>query len=174
MSVELKILDFIQTLHTPVLDKIVLGITQLVQSGIIWIVLTLILLIIPKTRRTGGVMLAALLIETVLCNLLLKNIVARTRPCDVNTAVQLLISRPHGYSFPSVHTAMAFSAAGALCFSKNRLWIPVLVFACLIAFSRLYLYVHYPTDVLTGAILGVLCGYIGYKIVNTLMKKKEA
>lgn len=85
MSIEFKILDFIQTLHTPVLDKIMVGVTKLGDVGIIWIILTAILLIIPKTRRTGGVMLVALVVQTVLCNVILKNLFARTRPYDVNT-----------------------------------------------------------------------------------------
>lgn len=173
MGTELKILDFIQTLHTPVLDKFGVGITSFGNAGVIWIVLTVIFLAIPKTRRTGGVMLAALIIQTVLCNVILKNLFARTRPYDVNTTVQLLVPKLHDFSFPSGHTSAAFTTVSALYFSKNRLWIPVLVLACLIAFSRLYLYVHYPTDVLAGVILGTLCGYIGYKIVMTLRKTKE-
>ena len=76
MSIELKILDFIQTLHTPVLDKIMVGITRLGDAGIIWIILTAIFLVIPKTRRTGGVMLAALVVQTILCNVILKNLFA--------------------------------------------------------------------------------------------------
>ena len=148
MSIEFKILDFIQTLHTPVLDKIMVGVTKLGDVGIIWIILTAILLIIPKTRRTGGVMLVALVVQTVLCNVILKNLFARTRPYDVNTTVQLLVPKLHDFSFPSGHTSASFTAVSALYFSKDKLWKPALILACLIAVSRLYLYVHYPTDVL--------------------------
>ena len=171
MSIEFKILDFIQTLHTPVLDKIMVGVTKLGDVGIIWIILTAILLIIPKTRRTGGVMLVALVVQTVLCNVILKNLFARTRPYDVNTTVQLLVPKLHDFSFPSGHTSASFTAVSALYFSKDKLWKPALILACLIAVSRLYLYVHYPTDVLGGLLLGVLSGYIGYKIME---KVKEA
>lgn len=97
MSIELKILDFIQTLHTPVLDKIMVGITRLGDAGIIWIILTAIFLVIPKTRRAGGVMLAALVVQTILCNVILKNLFARTRPYDVNTTVQLLVPKLHDF-----------------------------------------------------------------------------
>ena len=171
MSIEFKILDFIQTLHTPVLDKIMVGVTKLGDVGIIWIILTAILLIIPKTRRTGGVMLVALVVQTVLCNVILKNLFARTRPYDVNTAVQLLVPKLHDFSFPSGHTSASFTAVSALYFSKDKLWKPALILACLIAVSRLYLYVHYPTDVLGGLLLGVLSGYIGYKIMEKVKNK---
>lgn len=171
MSIEFKILDFIQTLHTPVLDKIMVGVTKLGDVGIIWIILTAILLIIPKTRRTGGVMLVALVVQTVLCNVILKNLFARTRPYDVNTTVQLLVPKLHDFSFPSGHTSASFTAVNALYFSKDKLWKPALILACLIAVSRLYLYVHYPTDVLGGLLLGVLSGYIGYKIMEKVKNK---
>ena len=171
MSIEFKILDFIQTLHTPVLDKIMVGVTKLGDVGIIWIILTAILLIIPKTRRTGCVMLVALVVQTVLCNVILKNLFARTRPYDVNTTVQLLVPKLHDFSFPSGHTSASFTAVSALYFSKDKLWKPALILACLIAVSRLYLYVHYPTDVLGGLLLGVLSGYIGYKIMEKVKNK---
>lgn len=171
MSIEFKILDFIQTLHKPVLDKIMVGVTKLGDVGIIWIILTAILLIIPKTRRTGGVMLVALVVQTVLCNVILKNLFARTRPYDVNTTVQLLVPKLHDFSFPSGHTSASFTAVSALYFSKDKLWKPALILACLIAVSRLYLYVHYPTDVLGGLLLGVLSGYIGYKIMEKVKNK---
>lgn len=168
MGIELKILDFIQTLHTPVLDKIMVGITKLGDAGIIWIILTAVFLVMPKTRRTGGVMLAALLVQTVLCNVLLKNLVARTRPYDVNTMIQLLVPKLHDFSFPSGHTSASFTTVSALYFAKDKAWKPALVLASLIAVSRLYLYVHYPTDVLGGLILGVLSGYIGYRIAEKI------
>ena len=171
MSIEFKILDFIQTLHTLVLDKIMVGVTKLGDVGILWIILTAILLIIPKTRRTGGVMLVALVVQTVLCNVILKNLFARTRPYDVNTTVQLLVPKLHDFSFPSGHTSASFTAVSALYFSKDKLWKPALILACLIAVSRLYLYVHYPTDVLGGLLLGVLSGYIGYKIMEKVKNK---
>ena len=173
MSVELKILDFIQTLHTPVLDRIMVGITRLGDAGVIWIILTVIFLVMPKTRRTGGVMAVALIVEAVLCNIILKNLVARTRPYDVNTTVQLLIPKLHDFSFPSGHTAASFTAVSALYFSKEKWWKPTLVLACLIAVSRLYLYMHYPTDVLGGLLLGIFAGYLGYRIMNSSKIKNK-
>lgn len=102
---EIHILDMIQNLRTPIGDVVVPLITRLGDAGIIWIILTVLLLIIPKTRKTGVIMMAALLVDVLLCNVFIKNLVARTRPFDVNTAVQLLVAKPRDYSFPSGHTA---------------------------------------------------------------------
>ena len=166
MNIELSILDWIQTLHTPFLDKIMVFITRLGDSGIIWIVLSIVLLLLPKTRKSGVVMVAALVVDVLLCNIVLKNLVARTRPYDVNTGVHLLVAKLHDYSFPSGHTAASFASVTALYLAgEKKIWKFALVLACLIAISRLYLYVHYPTDVLGGILFGVISGYLGYRKV---------
>ena len=173
MNIELKILDWFQTLHTPVLDKFMTSVTKLGNAGIFWIILTVLFLLIPKMRKTGVVMAAALIIDLLLCNVLLKNLVARTRPYDVNTGIQLLVAKLRDYSFPSGHTAASFASVTALYLSgERRIWIIALVISCLIAVSRLYLYVHYPTDVLGGIIFGCLSGWIGYHIVKLAEGKK--
>ena len=88
--------------------------------------------------------------------------VCRIRPCDVNQTVQLLIARPADYSFPSGHTAASFAAVAALYFAGAKKWWKItLPLAILMAFSRMYLYVHYPTDVLGGMIVGCVAGYPG-------------
>ena len=162
MNIELSILDWIQTLHTPFLDKIMVFITRLGDAGIIWIMLSIVLLLIPKTRKSGAVMVVALVVDVLLCNIVLKNLVARTRPYDVNTGVHLLVAKLHDYSFPSGHTAASFASVTALYLAgEKKLWKFALVLACLIAISRLYLYVHYPTDVLGGILFGVISGYLG-------------
>ena len=141
-------------------------ITRLGDAGIIWIVLSIVLLLIPKTRKSGAVMVAALVVDVLLCNIVLKNLVARTRPYDVNTGVHLLVEKLHDYSFPSGHTAASFASVTALYLAgEKKLWKFALVLACLIAISRLYLYVHYPTDVLGGILFGVISGYLGYRKV---------
>lgn len=137
------------------------------KAGIIWIALTLVLLVIPKTRRSGLIMALALIADLILCNGILKNLVARTRPYDVNTVVNLLIEKPVDYSFPSGHTAASFAAVTALYLAgEKKLWKPALVLSILIAFTRMYLYVHYPTDILGGIAVGIISGYIGFFIAG--------
>ena len=172
---EIKILDMIQNLHTTVGDHFFIGITKLGDAGIFWIILTLLFLIIPKMRKTGIIMAAALIMDLLICNIAVKNLAARTRPYDVNTSVQLLVAKLHDYSFPSGHTAASFASVTALYLAgEKKLWKPALVLACLIAVSRLYLYVHYPTDVLAGAVIGILCGAAASKLTEMAAAAREA
>lgn len=111
-------------------------------------------------------------IDVIVCNGILKNLFARTRPFDVNEAVQLLITAPKDFSFPSGHTAASFAAVAALYFAgEKKLWKVSLVLAVLLAFSRMYLYVHYPTDILGGVLVGLGAGAAGYYLVITLQER---
>ena len=112
----------------------------------------------------------ALVLDLLCCNVILKPLVGRVRPCDVNTAVKLLIARPLDASFPSGHTAVSFAAVCALWAERSRLWIPALALALLLAFSRLYLYVHWPSDVLAGAVLGGLLGLAARPLARRLFR----
>ena len=124
-----------------------------------------VLLVIPQTRKWGIALAAALCLDAVICNMILKPVVGRIRPCDVNQSVQLLIARPADYSFPSGHTAASFTTVAALYFAgAKKLWKITLSLAFLMAFSRMYLYVHYPTDVLGGVIVGCAAGYLGNRL----------
>ena len=186
MQIEFQILDALQKIHTPVLDGVMCLITSLGNAGIIWILLTIALLINPKIRRTkdgtacrlfgesGCILLAALILDLILCNGILKNLFHRVRPYDIRTSIELLVKRPLDYSFPSGHTAASFTAVVALSFAgEKRAWKAALVLACLIAFSRMYLYVHYPTDVLGGVLVGIAAGYGGYRVVKALEQYKK-
>lgn len=174
MHFELSVLDLIQShLRGGFLDTAMPLITTLGNGGAIWIGCSVLLLLIPRTRKAGAAMAVSLLLEALCCNVILKPLVARVRPCDVNTAVQLLVARPTDFSFPSGHAGASFAAASALYFSKNRLWIPSLVLAALIAFSRLYLYVHYPSDVLAGTMIGMMTGWFGYILTNYIGRKRH-
>lgn len=174
MPFEFEFLDFLQTMHTPLITKIMKAASKLGDAGFVWILLTGVLLMIPKTRKVGILVSVALLLDVLTCNVILKPLIARTRPYDVNTAVELLIRAPRDYSFPSGHTAASFAAAAALWFAdKKKLAIPALVLAVLIAFSRMYFYVHYPTDVLGGAILGMVCGWLSYKLLSQKMEENN-
>nr|WP_308565378.1 phosphatase PAP2 family protein [uncultured Peptostreptococcus sp.] len=166
MNFDMAILDLIQSnIRTGFMDAIMPFITQLGDAGLIWIILSIGLIIPKKTRKIGFVMIIALILNGIICNIILKPMLARIRPFDVNTAVKLLINKPRDFSFPSGHTSASFTAASVLFFRKSKLFVPSLVLAFLISFSRIYLYVHYPSDVLAGLVLGILCGYIGHRAV---------
>jgi len=172
MKIDLGILELIQTyLRCDLLDGVMPVITRLGDGGILWICSALFLLMFPRTRKAGAAMAVSLVLEVLCCNVLLKPLVARPRPCDINQAVQMLIPRPDGYSFPSGHTGASFAAASALFFGRNKFRVPALVMAALIGFSRLYLYVHYPTDVLAGALVGIMLGWMGNMLVMSIGEK---
>lgn len=149
-------------------------ITGLGDGGAVWILLAAILLILPKTRKSGAVLAAALCLDVVLCNGILKNLFGRIRPCDVNSSIRLLIPRPDDFSFPSGHTAASFAAVAALkAAGEKKLWKPALILAVFIAFSRMYLYMHYPTDILGGIIVGGVAGTAGYLAVRSFGQWRE-
>lgn len=174
MGFEFEILDCIQGIRTPFLDTLMRFITGLGNGGIIWIVLAAVLLIIPKKRKSGLILAIALCIDFIICNCILKGMFMRTRPFDINTAIELIINKPKDFSFPSGHTAIAFASFTALRLAgEKKICIPVLILACLIAFSRLYLYVHYPTDIFGGIGAGIASGCIGFAIINALSKRKN-
>ena len=169
---DLPILDWIAAhLWCPFLDAVMPMITVLGNGGIFWIAVSLALMLIPKYRKAGFSMGAALLMGLLLCNLTLKPLVARIRPYDYQlehfgVSIQLLVATPHDFSFPSGHTIASFEAATALLLHDRKLGIPAMVLAALIAFSRLYLYVHYPTDVIASVILGVGLAFLGSWLVQ--------
>lgn len=167
VSFDLPILDWIQAnLQSPFMDKFMPFITLFGEGGIFWIAVAVILLILPKTRKTGLGMGFALIFGLVVCNMTLKPLCQRVRPYDFQMenygiTINLLVKALHDYSFPSGHTIASFEAATVLMRRDKRMGIPALILACLIAFSRLYLYVHYPTDVLVAIVLGVIFGILG-------------
>ncbi len=161
-TLEQIFLDGIQEhLRCGVLDAALPAVSRICDHGEVWIVLAVCLALRRQTRRQGVAVGSALALDLVSCNMILKPLVGRLRPFVVNPAVELLTAAPLDASFPSGHTAASFAAAAALRYSGSRLWKPALALACVIAFSRLYLYVHWPSDVLGGALLGWGCGWAG-------------
>lgn len=166
---EIRILDFLQSIFkSDFLDAVMPFITSLSDSGAIWIVISIILICLKKTRKAGLGMAVALVIGLLVGNVFLKNVVGRVRPYDINTSVTLLVNKLSDFSFPSGHTLAAFEAATALLIKHKKWGIAALILAVLTAFSRLYLYVHYPSDVLFSIVLGIGIAYLATLIVDKL------
>ena len=161
MNLDGGFLLFLQeSVRNPVLDKIMIFITSLGDKGMIWILATVLLLIPKKTRKAGMVSAVALLGSLLFNNMLIKNIVQRPRPYVTLEDLRIIIPRPSEYSFPSGHSSSSFAAAVSFYrLLPKKLGIPAIVLAGLIAFSRLYVGVHYPTDVLAGALMGIVLSY---------------
>ena len=180
ISFDLPILDWIQAnLQSGFMDAIWPIITMFGDAGIFWMIWATLLLFIPKYRRIGLGMWFSLAIGLVICNLILKPAVGRMRPYDFQIkelgktwndfliSGKLLIEEHGDKSFPSGHTIASFEAATVLLLNCPATGIPAMILAVLVAFSRLYLYVHYPTDVIFSVFAGILIAIIG----NRLAKK---
>lgn len=172
MDIEFAILDFIRDkLSNEPMDAIMKALSFLANAGWIWIVLAVLFLIFPKTRKIGFTVACALIFSLIICNLTIKPLIARIRPYDLREGIELIISAPTDFSFPSGHTSISFAGAAAI-FSQNKKYgIAAITLAVFIAFSRLYLYVHFPTDVLGGMIVGTLCGILGYFVTKYINKR---
>ena len=173
---ELDLLHWFQSIHNSVLDFIVPKITFLGNAGWFWMVVILVLLILPYNRKMGFQAFISLLMTFIICNLILKPSLMRCRPCWLEPEVQLLVKVPHDFSFPSGHSNASFAVATAILTRNKKLGIPAIILAAAIAVSRLYVFVHWPTDVLAGTIIGICGGISSFFIVNWLEKKikKEA
>ena len=170
-QLELGILDWIQAnLRCGALDVLMPALSLTCNHGEIWIVLAAVLLAVKRYRRQGLAVGCALVTDLVLCNLILKPLVGRVRPFVVHP-VELLVPPPTDASFPSGHTAASFAAVFALKASGSPLWKPALAVAVAMAFSRLYLYVHWPSDVLFGALVGAAAGFIGAWMARQMRRR---
>ena len=173
-QLDFAILDWFQVnLRCDFLDFLMPIVTLYAEKGIFLIGIGVVLLLFRSHRAGGAAVLAGLTGGLLIGNLALKNLIARSRPCWINTGVSMLVSVPTDYSFPSGHTLHCFIAATVLMYYDRRLGIPALVMAVLVGFSRLYLYVHFPTDVLAGAALGVGIGIITVMIFETVRKRRK-
>lgn len=172
MEWEFAILDMLQNIQNPILTKIMAFITMLGEAGWFWIVLGVILLCTKKYRKCGVAVLFALILDLILANIILKPLVARPRPCWIREDIELLVRVPKDYSFPSGHTMASFASAGALLLTEKKFGIAACVLAALMGISRLYFYVHFPTDVLVGTVLGILCGIAGVYLMKRMQNTK--
>ncbi len=172
-QMDFSILNFIAAhFHYAWLDTLMPWVTALGDNGIIWILLSAAFLVMPRYRKVGIGIVLALLLGFIICNLGLKPLAARLRPFEFNEAVHLLIKAPLDYSFPSGHTEASFAAVTVLFLYRLRGRFVAMILAIAIAFSRLYLYVHYPTDVFAGAIIGICMGLLSVYIMKRVLAKE--
>jgi undecaprenyl-diphosphatase len=158
--------------RTGFLDTIFLFCSKIAgQYGQLWVIIGIVLLIFKKTRKTGIAVLISYVGVLLLGELLLKHLVIRERPFEIDQAIKLLVVAPTSSSFPSTHSAFAFGAATAIFMNYRKAGIAVYVFAAMVAFSRMYLFLHFPTDVLCGIFLGIAMGIAGVKLSDLLMEK---
>ena len=155
-TIDFTILNFIQNLRCDIADNVFSFITHLGDAGAVWIALAIGMLFSKKYRKCGVLMLVSLAVCAIITSGVIKPWVRRLRPFQIKNVVPY-ITPPSGFSFPSGHTSSSFTAALSVFSYHKKEGVAALVLAMLIAFSRMYFYVHFPTDVLVGAILGVLC-----------------
>ncbi len=181
LSFDLSVFQWIQSIHNDFLDAVLVGITTLGNAGAIFIVLGLGLFITKKYRKAGFAVIVALLVMLICNDLFLKEFFARPRPFNLFDSdpekyaewgrayiYPELVHKPSSYSFPSGHTSSAFAAAIALLWHNRKWGVPVTVFAALMGFSRIYVEVHYCTDVIAGVVSGAICALIAVLIVKIL------
>ena len=171
-----QILLWIQdNLRNEMLTPISKFITMLGNSGWLWIVLTILCLLFAKYRKVGLLSAVALIGSLIINNLILKNLVARTRPYEVVAGLTRLIEVQKDYSFPSGHAGASFGAAVIFfIYLPKKFGVPALVLAFLIALSRLYVGVHYVTDVLAGGMISTVLALCIWKIDEYLQKTKHS
>ncbi len=176
---EMDFLIKVQEGHVGWLDAIMKFLSTIGDAGILWIVISVILAIIPKTRKCGFTMMLSMVLTLAIGNGILKNVISRFRPCWVydlaDIGKSMLIKVPTDYSFPSGHTMNGVTASVVIFIYslKNKKAVPAgvaaIVLAGLIAFSRMYLFVHWPTDIMAGAVVGLIDAIISYFIMTKLV-----
>jgi len=187
LNFDMKVFEFVERyVWHPVLDPVMAAITHLGDIGLIWILIAVALLLFKKTRRYGAAMGLALLLSLLVNDMIIKVLVARPRPFvealpdgwGQRLRFPSIVPRPHDFSFPSGHTSSSFAAATVLLLSvKKRFGISAFALAVLIGFLRIYLHVHYCTDVLAGVAVGIVLGltakWLVDKIVSAFSRRRK-
>lgn len=158
--------NFQHSLNSKLLNSIMILFTNLGNHGLIWIAVTLFLLSSKKYRKIGYLSAISLIINAIIVNVILKNLTHRARPFEEISDIILLIKAPKDFSFPSGHTSASFTMVYIFYKHLKKYFPAVLITSIIIAFSRLYLTVHFPSDVLAGLLIGLFAGFLGEKIFN--------
>ncbi len=172
MEWEFNILYWFQSIHNPVLDAISVFLSY-AGDGPCLVFMMLCMLILLKNKRPGITIFLALNLSLLFCNIILKNAIHRDRPCWIDESVALLVSTPKDYSFPSGHSSASFAFAVALLQYYRGWGIFALVMAFFVGLSRLYLFVHFPTDVLVGALCGITAGLLSGVLLKKLYEVRN-
>jgi len=170
---EMQVLYAIQELCRDWLDAVMVFLSTIGNSGICWIIISLLLAMFPKTRKCAVTMMISMALTFLFANVILKNVIARPRPYTADTGIILLIPYPSDYSFPSGHTANGITAAVTIFYYYRRAGFAAIILALAIAFSRLYLFVHYPTDIFGGLLIGIADAMLAILIVKTREQRKS-
>ena len=168
MSWEFDFLYALQNIHNPVLDKIMIVLSTIGDAGLFWIGVAILLICMKKYRKCGLQVAVAMLLTFIVGNLILKNMIHRDRPCWIDPSITLLVKSPSDFSFPSGHSMNGFTASVSILLCDKKLGIPAGSLAAAIAFSRLYNFVHFPTDVIAGIVIGIVSALF----VNYLFQRK--
>ncbi|MBD3948252.1 phosphatase PAP2 family protein [Tuanshanicoccus lijuaniae] len=161
---ELFLMDWIQQqMQFPLLKSVLLFFTKIGDYGIVWIALAVFLVLFKRTRKLGITVSITLLLMLIVNNGILKNVIERVRPCQIHAQINQIIECPTSFSFPSGHSSSSFAVLGVFLFTQSVKahwkWL-VFVVAFLIAFSRVYLYVHFPSDIVAGASVGIVLAWV--------------
>ncbi|MEE0862755.1 MAG: phosphatase PAP2 family protein [Lachnospiraceae bacterium] len=195
MKIELDFLHALQGLHNPIFDRIMLFITRLGDGNFIWLLISISMILLPpikkvfnkeyddeymnnvrKRRNVGVTIIIALLLSIILVNICMKPLFGRLRPFQVDSTFQVdtdsvSVQKLGDSSFPSGHTSAAFAAAIAIFLNKKKAGMVAIILACLIAFSRMYFFVHFPTDIIGGVVAGIICGKVASVFVEKMDKQ---
>lgn len=172
-GLDFSILYFIQgTVKNPLFDFLMPFFSFIGDGGGIWILACVVMMFFRRTRIWAATGLIAMLIAFVAGEIIMKNIFCRIRPCYIDMTVQMLIPKPESYSFPSGHTASSFACASAFFVYNRRFGVAALMLAVLISFSRLYNFVHFPSDIAAGCLLGILSATLAVLVLKGVKNGK--
>lgn len=163
-----------ENLRTAFGDLIIPLWSRLGNAGLIWIAAALVLLCFRKTRRAGALALGGLLLDFLAINCVLKNLVARPRPWLTVEGLNTILYSSDPNSFPSGHTGAAFAFAVAAYRELPARWarFAAVAAAVCMGWSRIYVAVHYPSDVIAGAIVGGLCGWLAAWLYRSFLRER--